>query len=195
MTSRFKGSQKDFADVISLLQAVGIKPGDSVLDYGANWGYGTWQFTAAGYRAVGYEISKARAEFGANLGLKIETDKARIVGLFDAVYSGHVLEHVPNPISAVREQLQWTRRGGYVIAHTPNGSLRRRELDFKSVHKNWGQVHPFLLTETFVTRNFGQSPLFVSSTGNEEEVQHWDNDSVYVGKTGGSTLLFILKKA
>lgn len=55
------------------------------------------------------------------------------------------------------------------------------EADFKSFHKNWGQVHPFLLTDEFVLRNFGDRPLIVTSSGSEEEILQWDRDSIRVG--------------
>ena len=40
---------------------------------------------------------------------------------FDVVYSSHVLEHLPNPLASLQEQLRQTKEGGFVIAHTPSG--------------------------------------------------------------------------
>lgn len=110
--SKFKRSQKDFSDIIAVLCAIGLKQGDAVLDYGASWGYGTWQFAAAGFKAQGYEVSTTRAQFGANIGVNILTKKADIMGPFDGVYSGHVLEYVGDPLAALREQIEWTKPGG-----------------------------------------------------------------------------------
>ena len=38
----------------------------------------------------------------------------------DAVYSGHLLEHLEEPVRALREQRRILRRGGTIIAHFPH---------------------------------------------------------------------------
>ena len=39
---------------------------------------------------------------------------------FDFVYSSHVLEHTPNPISSLNDQLRVTKAGGIVYVAMPN---------------------------------------------------------------------------
>ena len=39
---------------------------------------------------------------------------------FDFVYSSHVIEHTPNPISALSDQLRVTKPGGIIYAVMPN---------------------------------------------------------------------------
>ena len=39
---------------------------------------------------------------------------------FDFVYSSHVIEHTPNPISALNDQLRVTKPGGMIYAVMPN---------------------------------------------------------------------------
>jgi predicted O-methyltransferase YrrM len=48
----FRGSGKDFRRHIELLDALGAKPGEArVLDFGASWGYATWQFANSSFRS------------------------------------------------------------------------------------------------------------------------------------------------
>jgi SAM-dependent methyltransferase len=191
----FKGSPKDFSKIILLFQAIGLKRGDLILDYGANWGYGTWQFNQAGFAATGFELSKSRAKFGANLGIDILTDATQIAGAFHAVYSAHVLEHVANPATVLRQQLAWTRPGGYVVAHTPNGSRAWRVSGRKQFHLSWGRVHPVLLTEEFIVREFCDFPFFVSSSDDPADLQTWDRHSQRVGPLSGSCLFFVIRNS
>src|SRR5206468_4137292 len=126
------------------------------------WGYGTWQLRQAGFNAEGFEISQPRAEYAAGLGIQLWTSEERVSGLFSAIYSGHVLEHVVNPLSVLRKQIASTAPGSFVIAHTPNGSEQRRLADRLGFRHNWGQVHPFLVTDEFIAKNFDMAPFFVS---------------------------------
>jgi len=58
----FKGTEKDFSEKILILNKFMQK--GKVLDFGCSWGYVLYQFRRAGYDAIGFEISKPRAEFG-----------------------------------------------------------------------------------------------------------------------------------
>ncbi len=60
METRFQGTVRDVAYILRILDLLDIKRGKSVLDFGASWGYYTWQLQQAGYRAEGFEISKPR---------------------------------------------------------------------------------------------------------------------------------------
>src|SRR5262249_48713421 len=59
----FVGSEKDIAGRIQVFNALGIQPGARVLDFGASWGYGTWQLRRAEFETVGYEIGRPRARY------------------------------------------------------------------------------------------------------------------------------------
>jgi SAM-dependent methyltransferase len=193
LANNFAGTEKDFARVIDLLQVLNLGPKPRILDYGANWGYGALQFQRAGYLVEAYEISSDRAAFGTNLGVHVETNLSRIGRDFDVVYSSHVLEHTANPLEILRQQLSRVRKGGFVIAHTPNGSSARRQRDYASFHKHWGLVHPVLLSEEFVINNFGNHPVFVSSKTEASLVRTWNVREIRVNQTDGPELLLIVR--
>lgn len=194
MQSNFSGSQKDFSRVVFLLRQLGVSPGASILDYGANWGYGAFQFKRAGYSVKAYEVSKKRAAFGLRIGIKIETGLSKMQDDFDAVYSSHVLEHMSNPLAGLREQFDRVRKGGFLIGHTPNGSLARRSAAFDAFRHHWGMVHPVLLSDRFIATNFADYPFFVSSQEGAESVREWDGKQRTIGNLEGSELLFVIRR-
>jgi SAM-dependent methyltransferase len=193
MSEDFRGSSKDFARVVAALRALYLDSGARILDYGANWGYAVFQLCNAGFRAIGFETSVPRASFGTKLGVDVVTDTGVLKSGFDASYSGHVLEHTPDPLGALKVQMQLVREGGYVLGHVPNGSPERRRADPRGFHKAWGLVHPFLLSARFFRANFGGLPLFISSSADPEELRRWRGTGVHVGPLDGPELFFAIR--
>lgn len=77
------------------------------------------------FAKVDYVLSAPRYDFG-----QIED------GTFDFVYSDNVLEHTPNPIFALIEQLRVTKNDGFVYAVIPNKNFtfdRRRSVTSSKV--------------------------------------------------------------
>ncbi len=194
LATDFVGSAKDFSYHVEILRALGLGPRARVLDYGANWGYATYQFRKAGFDAQGFELSRPRAEFAQRLGLAIATQPPAQPESFDAVYSCHVLEHVPNPEQTIREQLGLVRPGGMVLAHTPNGSAAARRANREGFHRVWGKVHPVLLTEQFVVRRFGGLTHYVSSDDQPSVLRGWSRTESRIGRVDGGGLFFVLVK-
>lgn len=184
----FQGSAKDFSHQITLFEALGVSRGARVLDFGSNWGYGAWQFREHGFDVTAFEISLPRAAFGSKLGLDIHTNFADVGDNYDIVYSNHVLEHIPNPKEALCAQMSIVKRGGLVLAHTPNGSEARRERSPKSFRANWGQVHPVLLTDSFVAAVAGQRPFLLTSGDELSRVFAWDRASQIIQAVDGDNL-------
>lgn len=195
LSGNFSRTEKDFSRVINMLRALNVPSTARILDYGANWGYGTLQLQRAGYSVQAYEISSVRAAFGKKLGVHIETEMEKITGDFDVIYSSHVLEHTPNPLQTIQEQLGRIRDGGFVIAHTPNGSALRRRAGFRSFHKHWGLVHPVLLSDEFVTKNFGRYPVFMSSKTADGLIRSWNGTQTFVDQLEGAELLLIIRNS
>jgi SAM-dependent methyltransferase len=187
----FKGSDKDFTYHSSILSALKVPANGRILDFGANWGYASWQFSRAGFDVESFEISKPRAAFGKKLGLKIHTDINEVAQAFDAVYSCHVLEHTPNPRDVLLKQLSLVKPGGLVAAHTPNGSKDFR-VNNTGFHRMWGQAHPVLLSDCFVQSVAGSLPYIVTSDDRPEKLVDWDGVSQVKQPTDGAGLFFAI---
>lgn len=193
LKTNFQGSAKDFSHHLTVLQALGLQPGSRLLDYGANWGYMTWQFQKAGIDVTAFEISEPRAAFGRELVLTIHTTLDTVGKDFDMVYSCHVLEHVPDPAATLRQQFELVRPGGLVVAHTPNGSARHRAKHPDQFHHTWGKVHPVLLTDQFVARLAGNRPFLISSDDQQLPLANWDQQSQQIHDTSGGGFFFVIR--
>jgi 2-polyprenyl-3-methyl-5-hydroxy-6-metoxy-1,4-benzoquinol methylase len=145
----FKVGEKDFNEYISVLSAVGMQNGDKVLDFGASWGYGSWQFRQAGFDTYSYEVSKYRAAYAkSKLHCQVVEDLEFIRGKMDCVFSSHVLEHLPDPNMFWNFANQVLRPGGKIVCFVPNGEpVLEMKYGRRLYHQLWGQVHPLLLTK------------------------------------------------
>ncbi len=124
----FQHTEKNFNARIEILKALGLEQGAAVLDYGASWGYGVWQFQKQGFKASGFEISRPRAAYARQeLGVDVADDPSALPsGAFDCMFSSHVLEHVPAPKVAFELAERVLKPGGLFIAFVPNGSEASR---------------------------------------------------------------------
>lgn len=196
--TQFRGCDKDFSRIIELLTAVGVAKGARILDYGANWGYGVWQLGNAGFDVVGFELSKRRGEFGARLGVTIFTEWNAVLSRapFDVVLSTHVLEHMPDPAGAIREQMALLEPGGWLIAIFPNGSEPFRDADPEAFHRLWGQVHPVMLNDEFVSNLLGRQLLFLGnpSPGDLNRIRGLVDGVGEVGNLAASEMMLVARK-
>lgn len=197
LRSGFRGSGKDFTDLIGILDHLHLRHGSRLLDFGANWGYGVWQFRKAGYNAEGYEPAGTRAGFGVKLGVNIATEWAQIQkrAPFDVVFSSHVLEHVPDPAASLRQMVDVLVPGGILVALTPNGSSPFRDTDFAAFHRLWGQVHPVILSDQFVTKVL-DGPIFLGSkrATDLKLLSNWGREVSVTGSLDGGELLLVWRK-
>lgn len=174
---------------IDLLERIGIPKGGRVLDYGASWGYATYQWLQRGYRAEGFEISRKRAAFGKkHLGVSISSSPAELTGSFDVVYSCHVMEHIANLSSMISFAKRILKPGGLFIAFTPNGSLEHRRASPSIWLKQWGHVHPLYLDKDYYLRAFADKALLLASPP-YDELPTWTREKNRLGDVSGSELL------
>ena len=193
--TNFRGSDKDFAQNISLMKSLGGKQGQRVLDFGASWGYGVWQMTRAGFEATGLEVSHPRAEYAREmLGVKVVERLEDVQGTFDVVIACHVLEHIPRPSTVLHWISRVLRPGGLFIALTPNGSMESMAKDPARYHRGWGQVHPFYIDPEFYDIAFrGHTKLLASWPYDLEALRRWNRDQDCFFDLSGWELLCAVK--
>lgn len=178
IAKKFSDSGKDFTGYIDVLRAIGMQNGDSLLDFGASWGYGSWQFRDAGFRVLSSEVSKPRAAF-ARTKLSCEMVES-IDNLHEPVkclFSAHVIEHLPNP-NLIWEVAQKVLTGnGFVVCFCPNGEpARELTLGVGRYDLAWGKVHPMLITPRYIQNicaSYGFEARLYSSPYNMSEISNW----------------------
>ena len=90
-----------------MLTQLGLKRGATIFDYGCSWGYGSYQFTQAGFGVTSFELSPTRTNYAREkLGILTVDDMDRaeidLACRFDCFFSAHVLEHVSSPARSLR---------------------------------------------------------------------------------------------
>jgi 2-polyprenyl-3-methyl-5-hydroxy-6-metoxy-1,4-benzoquinol methylase len=144
---------KDRLRLITQLKAQG-----RLLDYGCSWGYFVAQAKAAGFDAIGYEISRTRAKFGQQmLNIEVLHEATALEGLqsgsIDVIYSSHVLEHLTSLTDVFPLFRRLLAPGGILMIFVPNcGGLSARTLGLK-----WGpftnEAHTLSFDAAFFGRN------------------------------------------
>lgn len=160
----FIGTERDYSRYIDFFETMSVSAGCRILDFGCSWGYGVYQLNKRGFHAEGFEVSNPRARYGRdNLGAKIFSNREDLLGKYDVIFSSHVLEHLPD-FSLINDLLhQQLAEGGLFVAVTPNGSAEFMSTNFNSFHQLWGKVHPVLLSDKFVKKNFGDKLVYLGS--------------------------------
>jgi 2-polyprenyl-3-methyl-5-hydroxy-6-metoxy-1,4-benzoquinol methylase len=116
---------------VQIHEANGNRPG-TVLDIGCGRGIILDELRKLGWAVTGTELSDAAARFArAVLQLDVKVGDLRHLhfeeGAFDAVVLWHVLEHVDDPASLLREVHRLVRPGGFVLVAVPNfGSIEAK---------------------------------------------------------------------
>ncbi|HEX7796619.1 MAG TPA: class I SAM-dependent methyltransferase [Vicinamibacterales bacterium] len=191
----FKGTEKDYSVYLSVLEALGVRPGSRVFDFGCSWGYGSWQLQKHGYQVRAFEISRVRATYArAKLGLSVSTELPVGDHSVDVFFSAHVIEHVPSVNDAVRYGLSMLKPGGLFVAFTPNGSDAFRRLMPDNWMKAWGLVHPNYLDDVYYTHSWNTLRYLITSAPYPTELlRRWtiDGHVPTKGNLSGGELLFV----
>ncbi len=115
-----------------LLNAAGVVPGGerpSALDVGCGNGASLVMLSAFGYaEAKGVETDERACEAARGLGFEVLPGTAEAIpypdASFDLVFLRHVIEHVTDPVRAIRECLRVIKPGGFLSLLTPNAAAR-----------------------------------------------------------------------
>lgn len=162
--TKFQGTEKDYSVYINVLEGLGCKRGQKLLDFGCSWGYGSWQLKRHGFIVESFEISDPRADYARKkLGAKVFSNLTELSGPYDIFFSSHVLEHVPSVNKIIDFGLSVLRPGGVFVAFTPNGSNQHRLKSPSIWHKLWGRVHPNFLDDMYYCNAFPECSLLLSS--------------------------------
>ena len=101
------------------------------LDVGCGSGGALGVAQALGWQVAGVEVDEAAARKARRFSPRVHAgdllEAPFASGEFDCVSAFHVLEHVPDPVSAVARMLGWLAPGGLLIVEVPNaGGLGAR---------------------------------------------------------------------
>lgn len=199
LSKAFLGTERDYSTFIDIVRKANGTNGNKVFDFGCSWGYGSWQFKQNGFEVESFEISVPRAEFAKNkLDIKVHTSLSEVSGLFDVVFSSHVLEHVPSVQESTAFGFSILKPGGLFVAVTPNGSADYRKKSPGAWHKLWGSVHPNFLDGDFYQSFFADTPCFLASNPYPmQEIEIWginQRERHIADQLSGDELLVIVKK-
>ena len=192
MVSNFANSGKDHRDKIGVLKRLSSHPTSRIIDYGANWGYTSYQLMQAGFHVQAYEISQPRARFGNKLGLTILTDEKQLKGNVDIFFSSHVIEHLPDIKHLFQLAKDLLTDDGFFVAYCPNGSVALKHKNPALFHNFWGQVHPNYLSAEFFATVFQDVPYLIGSDG-VTGLEKWDRNSQQILDVSGNELFVFAK--
>jgi len=116
-----------------------------LVDVGCASGYTLEEARRLGYESIGVEVSPAAANAARDKGFRVEPDLASLllgaaepVDGVDVVSFFQVLEHLPDPVAALRAAAALVRPGGSVLIETwDGGSLLAR-----ASRSRWQQLSP-----------------------------------------------------
>ena len=198
-STNFSGSPLDINNKVRVLQA--LHPGGRVLDFGCSWGYGTYQLRQHGFDAVGFEISRPRAEFGrAKLGLNLIDSFDELgklpEGSFDIIFSNHVVEHLPDIGTTFAMLTRLLGENGFIFHVLPNFMGRKA----RSGHwVKWiGEDHPIAPAMPFfdfaIPRAGLTKPVFGSNPFDDQMAQALTHQPRASLSTEGDELLVYAHK-
>lgn len=101
-------------------------PRGKFLELGAGSGEMLNQFKQLGFDVEGLDLDPKAIQNAKQKGLKVyqgDIFTKRFKGeTYDIIFSSHFIEHVPDPISVMKESLRILKKGGVFMAITPNTS-------------------------------------------------------------------------
>lgn len=174
--AKFSRSPLEFREHIEILKALSLEAGDKLLDFGASWGYASWQFKQAGFEVYSLEISQPRAAYAREkLHCRLINDIEEIPGRVRGFFSSHVIEHLPDPNLLWQATSRVLDSNGIMVTFCPNGEpLREQICGSKMYHQLWSHKHPLLLNGRCLremAKSYGFTPYIFSTPYSIEDIQ------------------------
>ncbi|MCC6509280.1 MAG: class I SAM-dependent methyltransferase [Pirellulaceae bacterium] len=115
-----------------------LKPGSRTLDFGCGSGEFLTGLLALGHDAHGFEPGQMYGRYAQSLhDQRVTIQQWQHVNYnsqFDLVSCFHVLEHLKNPVEALKKMVQWTRPGGLVYIEVPDMGTTDRNKGVGAFH-------------------------------------------------------------
>ncbi len=151
-----------------------VPKGSSVLDIGTGSGELLYVGQKLGYRMQGLEVDQAYSQFGrSHYGVAISNTSLQDADLpadtFDAVTIFHVLEHLADPLGAMRKMTRTLKVGGHLILEVPN--VESKDARFA---QKWHLGHLFhfnCATMTAMANLCGLSPLVIATCSGKNHTE------------------------
>lgn len=149
----FLQTQKIYADHLCRMLRKAA-PGPRLLDIGYGSGYLLRTARAHGFQVYGVETSRARtaeldAMFGSHLAVAHFGAEPLPWGSFDVVVMTHVLEHLADPVAALRQVAQSLNPNGVLYVAVPDSE----SWQFRIFGKEWDAVNPVAHYQFFNERS------------------------------------------
>lgn len=131
--------EKNFREVSLLLNRIFPEKG-KILDIGCGYGYFIEIMRDFGWTVWGIDLSPNTLHFAKKKGLNVAKasidDVAFPDEFFDVVTAFYVLEHLPNPLSALKKILTMLKLGGIIVIRVPHTTPIVRLLSVFKVKNN-----------------------------------------------------------
>jgi len=131
-----------YPEYISLIgDALRLKPeGGSWLDVGCDHGFFLDDARRHGFRVQGVEPAVGARNYASSIGLPVSASMDDVAGTFTVISFWHVLEHIADPISVLRDAYERLEPGGLLCIRVPDAGgfwsrlLRDRWIWFQPHH-------------------------------------------------------------
>jgi 2-polyprenyl-3-methyl-5-hydroxy-6-metoxy-1,4-benzoquinol methylase len=114
-----------------------ISPSGRMLEVGCASGAFMHRMALRGWAVEGVEFSKAAAENTRSLGYKVFTGRIEDMpdpeDVYDIAVGWMVLEHLHDPVLALKKMYNWTKPGGWLVISLPNAA----SMDFRIFKGAW----------------------------------------------------------
>ncbi|MDH3609542.1 MAG: class I SAM-dependent methyltransferase [Gammaproteobacteria bacterium] len=112
-----------------------------VLDYGMGWGHWLNMAKAFGYQTTGVELSEPRKNYAIKNGHRVLSN-INHNGNYDFIYANQVFEHIPNPLTTIKELSKTLSPEGVILLCVPQGNKYAKISSFSNYQPKKDALHP-----------------------------------------------------